>query len=128
MIPGTKMIDDILKGLPENARLRSDNTKLASENETLRVQVKNQAVEIQALKDKYESPIRSDAEKMTLLRLLESLDENIQPVQVAQRLGWEVGRTHYLLKEICSTGHADEVPTGFRIEDKGRVALHGSNV
>jgi hypothetical protein len=34
MIPGVKLIDDILRGLPDNARLREDVNKLAQQLET----------------------------------------------------------------------------------------------
>ena len=57
MIPGLKIIDDILKGLPENARLRSELSDLRAEverlhaaNEKLQSELGDAQAEIQRLK------------------------------------------------------------------------------
>jgi hypothetical protein len=47
MIPGLSIIDDILKGLPENARLRSQLGELRTQIEALQSQLKDAHAEIE---------------------------------------------------------------------------------
>ena len=47
MIPGLKIIDDILKGLPDNARLRAEIAKLAAEIEQRDVTIQKLQTEAQ---------------------------------------------------------------------------------
>ena len=46
-IPGVKIIDDILKGLPENARLRSQLGELRTQVEGLQRELETARTEIQ---------------------------------------------------------------------------------
>lgn len=130
-IPGLKLIDDILAGVPDNARQRKELTELRvqivalhAEMEKRDVALEDARLQIKALKDKYESPIKADAEKMAVLRLLEPIDRNMRCAEIAQKLGWDANRTHYLLIQLRDAGFVYEVPTGFHIEDAGRIVLH----
>ena len=124
MIPGIKIIDDILKGLPDNARLRADVTKLVSENEVLRLQVSQQAVEIQSLKDKYETPVALlPDEQWEVLRTLATKEVYWTPQEVSDATGITVVRVHSLLAKLRIDGFTLQNMRGFHISTTGRASL-----
>src|ERR1017187_653591 len=119
-IPGLKLIDDILAGVPDNARQRKELTELRVQIVALHAEMEKRDV---ALEDA-RLQIKADAEKMAVLRLLEPIDRNMRCAEIAQKLGWDANRTHYLLIQLRDAGFVYEVPTGFHIEDAGRIVLH----
>lgn len=80
-IPGLKIIDEILKGLPENARHREARVQLLSEIETLQKENTKLKTELDRLKPRQRHP--SDE----TLRVLEFLFDRgyVVPSQVAQQ-------------------------------------------
>ena len=127
MIPGMKIIDDILQGLPDNARLRAEITKLATENETLKLQAKNQAVEIQSLKDKYEAPVNLTTEELLALRYIDTARTVVHADAVATALSITGSRADYVLERLATSGHVCfRAARRYEIEQKGRDAIHAT--
>jgi hypothetical protein len=68
MIPGLSLIDDILKGLPENARLRAQLTELRTQVETLQRQLETARAEIQGFRQqKPNDRLPDESEKMLIV-------------------------------------------------------------
>jgi regulator of replication initiation timing len=97
------------------AALDSENGRLKMENAHLRAQMEHLQPAAHGLTD----------EQLAILKVLESVDRNFTPEEVAARVGAKRERTHYLLTKLRSAKYVYEVPVGFHIEDKGREALHG---
>lgn len=104
MIPGLKIIDDILKGLPENARLRSELADLRAEiqrlhaaNEKLQSELRDAHAEIQRLKPDKEL---SDAQREVLLQLMQN-DAGLTVEEIADSIGEVSSMTRHYCEELA---------------------------
>src|SRR5579862_8369407 len=91
MIPGVKIIDDILKGLPENARLREQLGELRSQVQVLQSEIEKRdaalavaRAEIERLKPKIEG---MDADTSKVLSLFFDAGRDLTIGDVARHLG-----------------------------------------
>ena len=120
MIPGFKIIDDILKGLPENAHLRSQLGELRPQIETLQRELTDARMEIQRLKNKYES---SPDDGIEILKVLATKDDFWTPQQVSDATGIDVVRVQNLLAKLKLDNYASQSIRSYRITNEGRAAL-----
>ena len=69
MIPGLKIIDDILQGLPENARLRAQLGELRAQVEKLQQELDTARSELRRLNQQQKAPdrLQDESEKMLVL-------------------------------------------------------------
>ena len=87
MFPGFRIIDDILKGLPENARLRSQLGELRSQNEKLQAQLKDANLEIARLSKHMQPDIGLDEQAIKMLVALANKQDATTSEALAARLG-----------------------------------------
>ncbi|SRR6266540_334746 len=98
--------------------------------ELLKQQIAALQQENQALVAKIAKLEASDLtpEHHAILKVIEPEKYRYPPDKIAERLGTETDRTHYILIQLRDWGYVGEMPAGFYITDKGRMALHNPSV
>lgn len=101
MIPGLKLIDDILAGLPENARLRAQLTELRSQVDTLQRELDTARAEIQRFRQQQQSDGRlpDEAEKMLVL-LANDTKGQVTSDMLIRHLGLPQARGDYFFDHL----------------------------
>lgn len=92
MIPGVKLIDDILKGLPENARLREQLGELRLQVQSLQSENERLKAQLEALKTKVDD-LKEDTVKV--LRVFFNAGRNLSLEHVAQQLQLQPSVTEF---------------------------------
>jgi TolA-binding protein len=100
MIPGLKLIDDILAGLPENARLRAQLTELRGQVDTLQRELEAARAEIQRLRQQQQSQDRLPQESEQMLVLIANKDGRITSDMVIRHLGLPKARGDYFFDKL----------------------------
>jgi DNA-binding MarR family transcriptional regulator len=132
MIPGVKLIDDILKGLPENARLREQLEELRSQIAILQTEnehLKEQAAQFTVKNDIIEN---LPADALRILGLLASSPGRGNTKKLGNAAGVEVGKLHLYLEQLYKVGFVGPVVnTGdariVEITPEGRAFHYGKN-
>ena len=106
-IPGIKIIDDILKGLPENARLRSQLgelralvAQLQTEKESLQTELVEAGAEIQRLRPNRHSQNRLPDESEKMLILIANAPRGITPDLTIRQLGIPKAKGDYFFDQL----------------------------
>ena len=121
MIPGMKIIDDILKGLPENARLRGQIEDLRTQMASL--QRENE--ELKAKLQEYESKPEFGKEAVAILKLIRARHGELTEEAIAEVTGLEAREVRYHISKleggglIYPPGESLRSPRGFGVTDGG---------
>ena len=117
MIPGVKIIDDILKGLPDNARLRSEVAKLAAEIEQRDITIQKLQAELQEAHTQIErlKPKRQDmdADTLKVLHLFFDAGRELSMGQVASQLGFQISVAEYHFDELTKRRFVGQSGVGY---------------
>ncbi len=119
-IPGLKVIDDILRGLPDNARLRAEIEKLVARVQSLEKENEDLKKEVETLRPK----LGLDVETVKVLQIFFASPHELSRDEVASLAGLARGVADYHLDELrklkfVMQSHAGEVAR-FSIYPKGR--------
>ncbi len=99
---GLSLIDKVLAGLPDNARLRADGEKLrtqVAELEQENARLKSENTELKARLVALEKETEENPEQFRVLQLFFQRDE-LTSEQVSQELGIDVANTNYHIGEL----------------------------
>jgi predicted nuclease with TOPRIM domain len=130
------LFTDILKGLPENAVLRSKvadaetrYAALETENAILKDDLRDANTEIRKLKKQIEELTHTDNLNEAEITLLQSVSkhQDVNIVSVAQKFGIDRGRVEYHIQRLIDLKYVDfkgfDFDGIYLIEQKGREAL-----
>ena len=92
MIPGVKLIDDILKSLPENARLREQLGELRAQIEVLQTENDQLKTKVDQLTPKAD---QLDPKALQILKFYFDESEDIAAEYIAGRFGVTMGVAEY---------------------------------
>ncbi|MGD0537248.1 MAG: hypothetical protein ABSC03_06340 [Verrucomicrobiota bacterium] len=119
MIPGVKIIDDFLKGLPDNARLRSEIAKLATEIEQRDVTIQKLQAELQEARVKIErlKPENQDmdADTLKVLHLFFTAGTELSKGHVAAQLGFQISVAEFHFDELVRRAFIEQSGVGYDI-------------
>jgi len=104
MIPGLKLIDDILKGLPENARLREQLATLRSQVEMLQQENLNLKTENQNLRHQKHSQDELPDIQQRIMTLLSTRDDKPLTNEIAETLNISSGDADFHVTELSRDG------------------------
>lgn len=103
MISGLCIIDDILRGLPEKAKLREQLTELRLQVETMQSELEADRAEMERsklLQMQPSSKLPDESEKMLVI-IANSSGGRITLDMVIRRLGLPQARGDYLFDQLC---------------------------
>jgi uncharacterized protein (DUF3084 family) len=128
MIPGLRIIDDILKGLPENARLRAQLSELRAQVEGLQRELEDARIEINRLRQEQQPQRKLSEGHIHILKLLDKHQDCVKTEDVAAQLSLDVSDVRYLIIELIRRDYLGDFVAGLGITDKGKMFVHESPV
>ncbi|MBE0544953.1 MAG: helix-turn-helix domain-containing protein [Verrucomicrobia bacterium] len=110
MIPGLRIIDDILRGLPENARLRKQLGELRSQMQVLQVENETLKAELKASKP---STDEISEEALRVMQFFFEQGGDLSIEQVARRFNYQRSEAEFHCDFLMENGFVTQTTAGF---------------
>ena len=111
MIPGMKLIDDILKGLPENARLREQLGELRSQIQILQSENEKLRADLAALKPK---PDGLNGDMLKVLRYFFDHGRDLSIEDIARQFKFQPSVAEFHFGALMKRGFLTQTRIAFR--------------